>query len=209
MKYDNTPYKLKKIWTQSGKNKYEITRQEDTNERVEESIKSSNYLIFKKVIDLSTEWEQMTAPALDSTTDAWYTDYRMQWNIDLKEFPMKLIPFVKYSVIYKCLGAEVKTIETEIFNEGKDDEFRIDRKADFIEEDSLYLTYPRVPCIFRLENLEDVPEEENVLEDLKKVTMIVGYLIRPYPWATLRDVGKTYDLQAKLLIKIYNPEFHI
>lgn len=207
MKYDNTPYKLRKIWTQSGKNKYEITRQEDANERIEESIKSSNYLIFKQVIDLSTEWEQTAAPTLDSTTDAFPTDYRIQWNIDLKEFPIKLIPFVKYNVIYKCLGAEIKTIDTEIFNEGEEDEYEIDRKADLIKEDDLTLTYPRIPCIFRLEDLKDANGE--IIEDLKKVTMIIGYLIRPDPFATLQSVGKTYDLQAKLLIKIYNPESFI
>lgn len=184
MKYENTRYKLKKIWTDSITNKYQITAQEDTNALIlEKEAKGFEFLGFKKETDFSTEWEQMTLPSLDSDTDAWYTDYRVQWNIEFEAFPVKLIPFIKYNVVYKFLGEE------ELINDG------------------LVLAYPRVPCIFRVEDLET--DSDYVKENIKKVTMIVGYLIRPYPWATLQSVGKSYDIQAKLLIKIYNPEFYI
>ncbi|KKL66289.1 hypothetical protein LCGC14_2146490 [marine sediment metagenome] len=183
MKYENTPYKLIKIWTQSGKNKYEIVRQEGVDNRIKDSITSSDYLVFKETIDLSTEWEKMVVPSLDSDTDAWYTDYRIQWDIELNQLPIKRIPFIKYNVVYKILGEEA-----------------------FLA-DNLVLAYPRVPVIFRLEDMLD--SGGGVIEDMKKVTMIVGYVIRPYPFATLETLNKTYDIQAKLHISIYNPELAI
>lgn len=184
MRYENTKYKLKKIWTQSGLNEYEISKQEDSLSRLKKSNKASISANFRGIIDLSTEWESLIAPSLDSSTDAWYTDYRIQWNIDLNILDIKLIPFINYNIIYKCINEE-----------------------ELINEDNLVLTYPRTPSIFRIEDLKD--DNEDIIPNLKKVTMIVGYLIRPYPFATLESLGKTYDIQAKLLIKLYNPQLFI
>ena len=216
MKYENTPYKLKKIWTQSGKNKYEIVRQEGVDNRIKDSIKSSDYLVFKQITELSTEWAQMTFPGFVDTTnsewtnttpeDTWKKSCRYQWDIDFNQFPIKRIPFIKYNVVYKSNDSEIITIEgsASIPALGSGNLDGENREGDFIREDWIYLTYPRTSCIFRLEDVLD--SGGGVIEDIKKVTMIVGVLLRFQPYTNL---DKTYDLQAKLHISIYNPELAI
>lgn len=197
MKYENTPYKLKRIWTQSRKNEYEIVRQEDKNKRIEKEVENYvDYSIVRKITDLSTEWEQVIFPeyvAAPERKETWRKSCRYQWDIDLKIFPTKRIPFIKYNVVYKCNDSKIIPIEGYV-----------DKEADFIEADSLYLTYSRTSCIFRLEDVRNA--EGKIIEGWNKVTMIVGTFLHFLPYFNL---NKTYDLQAKLLIKIYNPEFHI
>jgi len=180
MKYENTKSKLKKIWTQSNINKYEITSQQETSKRIKESNKNTHILPIKSIIDLSTGWKVMIAPSLDYTTDTWNNRYRIQWDIELQEMPIKLIPFIRYQVVYKING-----------------------ESEFKEND-LVVRDPQVPVLFRLEDLKD--SNGVAIEDFKKVTMLVGYTLKPYSYS---DLDKTYDIQAKLLIKLYNPELLI
>ncbi len=180
MKYENTKSKLRRIWTQSNINKYEITNQQDAVKRLKKNNESSHIMASKTPIDLSTGWVLMTPASRDSDISAWYADYVMQWDIDLKEMPIKLIPFIKYQVIYKILGEE-----------------------DFTAN-GLAVTLPRIPVIFRLEDIED--SSGGVIGGIKKVTMLVGYALRPAPF---NNLDRDYDIQAKLIIKLYNPELII
>ena len=181
MKYENTTSRLKKVWNQSNTNKYEIVNQQNAVKRVKASVYSTNMQPIKTVIDLSTGWEFMIAPTGDNDTDAWFAEYRIQWDIDLKEMPIKLIPFIKYQVVYKITGEEGYIARgLGVFN-------------------------PRVPVLFRLEDVFD--SSGAVIEDFKKVTMMVGYMFSPF---TQIDVfPDPYDIQAKLIIKLYNPELSI
>ena len=180
MKYENTKSKLRKTWSKSLVNKYEIVNQQASIKRIKDSNKSPDRQVSKGIIDLSTEWELMIAPREDNTLDAW-SQYRIQWNIDLKEMPIKLIPFIKYQVVYKITGEEGYIARgLGVFN-------------------------PRVPVLFRLEDVFD--SSGAVIEDFKKVTMMVGYMFSPF---TQIDVfPDPYDIQAKLIIKLYNPELII
>ena len=180
MKYENTKSKLRKIWTQSNTNKYEVVVQQDAIKRIKNSIYNVNIQPIKTVIDLSTEWDFLIAPSLDYTTDTWNNRYRIQWDIELQEMPIKLIPFIKYQVVYKIKG-----------------------ESEFKEND-LVVRDPQVPVIFRLEDLKN--SSGSVIEGIKKVTMIVGDTLKPYSYSNL---DKTYDIQAKLIIKLYNPELII
>ncbi len=182
MKYDNTKSKLRKTWNQSNINKYEITNQQETSKRIKQTNENFHRLTSNNIVDLSTDWDSMIPPSGNDTISAWgRSKYRIQWNIDLNEMPIKLIPFIKYQVVYKINGEEG------------------------------YIAYglstynPQVPVLFRLEDIFNSSGE--IIESFKKVTMMVGYIYQSY---TQHDNPETiFDVQAKLIIKLYNPELII
>ena len=182
MKYDNTKSKLRKIWSQSNTNKYEIINQQETNKRIKQTNENFHRLTSKNIVDLSTDWDTMLPPSDDTTISAWgASKYRIQWDVELKEMPIKLIPFIKYQVVYKINGEE-----------------------GYIEEE-LSTYNPQVPVLFRLEDIKN--SSGAVIEDFKKVTMMVGYIFQSY---TQHDSPPPiFDIQAKLIIKLYNPELII
>jgi len=179
MKYETTPNKIEKIWIDSKNNQVRINRIEGTGLRIKEKISNVGTLSFKRIIELSTDWETselIPVERYDSTIPGYTSDYYSTWSIVFNSLPIKLIPFINYNVVYKHPDHDpTATPLTDNINNA------------------------RTTVIFRLENLED--DEDNT--EVKKVTMIIGYKLG------LVDEDDVYNVQTKLYLNIYNPEFYI
>jgi hypothetical protein len=168
MKYETTPHKIRKVWVDSKTNEIKINRIAGTNLRIKEKINNTSQLGFKRILELSTDWE--TPELTDDNT------FYIEWEIVFNSFPVKLMPYVNYNVVYK--HPQYSGID-EILNDN--------------------INYNRTNCIFKVENLEE--NEDN--EEVKKVTMIISHKLQ------LVDEEDYYNVQCKLFLNLYNPESYI
>ena len=106
MKYEQTKHKIKETWTDSKENLNLIDKENKKIYKIKENIKLNKTSLhsFKKISDYNVDFESMDIIEYDRLVNgtSYGKLYRLykEWVIIFEKFPINLIPFIKYAVIY-------------------------------------------------------------------------------------------------------------
>jgi len=108
MKYKNFIHKIKKNWKQLHRNSNQIKYQKDINQKNKDNFKNISYYFLKSIQSYNTEWENLeryTDGEFYSLYYCWYKNYEFE----LKNFPIKILPYIDIKFLHRDLTSENST----------------------------------------------------------------------------------------------------
>lgn len=179
MKYYDTKYKIREIWSNAGKVKADIPEEESKVEKIKNNLILIDRPIhaFKRIFTYETDWEDITT-ILPNQTMWYYKEY----NITIQELHEKFIPFIRFAIVYKHEDLFIDT----------------DKKTPF-EINTFYTNH-----VFQITDLYEEDDDGNrvVIADIKKVKLSAFIELRS-------ATSDRYPIETKIIIKFFNPECYV
>ena len=103
----NKNSKIREIWVNSNKISNELEIKELKSKKIQNAINFQTNHVFNKITKYEIDWETLT---IDEEEKKIYKE----WRIDINRIPKKIIPFIRFAVLYKTnnhdnVGTDVVT----------------------------------------------------------------------------------------------------